>query len=175
MNKARRTRFKLYHDNGETFCRVYIWPSVRDMIAFLEKIHCQGERGAYADTAAIHRGFEIIHTDPRGGNRWTHEIGEVHFPSRWCRAGIMAHELAHAAHHYMRLRRKYGLDASGPTRRGIRIPKHAEASEREEMFCWVLGNLVRQFCLCYYGLKNSRLDKFPWPRKLHHARNKHRP
>ena len=127
-------RFYLYPDGGWIHFRVFIWKTQHDMWLALP------DKGA--NFAAISCGGERY---VKRKKRWQFrgEIGQLHFYHDSARTGIITHECCHAAHTYFRFRKWFApivVKDDSPYR-----PGRKWVTNREEVFCWVMGNLVREF------------------------------
>lgn len=137
MGKSKTPRplrhFYLHPDGDWIHFRVFIWKTKDDM---------------FASTRCKEKNFEAIH---QGGERyvkhkgrWTFcgELGQLHFYEDSARCGIIVHECCHAAHAYFRFRSWFQpVVVKDPKRNKSR----ASVSDREEAFCWIMGNLFREF------------------------------
>lgn len=135
-------QFDIHPDGGWIHFSVFIWKTKTDMHAALSP-----QQPNYEAISLGGHNYKLI------GNRWrfTGRIGQLHFYNDSVRTGIITHECCHAAHSYFRFRKRMCP---------IVLPKQADrskCSEREEAFCWIMGNLVREFTLCLHhkrkGLK----------------------
>jgi hypothetical protein len=130
----RRNRdFNLFPDGGFLFIRVRVHKNKRVMRYALRHRHpgrCE---------AVCCGGDAYVKKD---GHYWfSGKFAEVHLHSDYFGIGVISHELCHATHEYFRSLRHHRL--------GHVISRKVDprmASQQEEAFCWVLGNLVRQFC-----------------------------
>lgn len=75
------------------------------------------------------------------------KVGEIHLHRGRCTVGISSHEICHAVHHYFWLRRRSN---AGQVLRDYN-PRWNDCSTREEAFCWVMGEMYRQFCVNYHS------------------------
>lgn len=136
-------RFYLYPDGGWIHFRVFIWKTQHDMFLALpdkgtnyEAISCGGER--YVEVK----------------KRWQFcgEIGQLHFHYDSARMGIITHECCHAAHAYFRFRRWFDPVIVSDERHNS---SRKWVTDREEAFCWIIGNLVREFIFRWQKMRGK--------------------
>jgi hypothetical protein len=111
------------------------------------------------DAIGLCRSWSTIYVDPKSRAVWHHiskpKIGEIHLFKGRCTVGISSHEICHAVHHYFWIREnsnagKVMVDYRGAARL---------ASAREESFCWVMGEMYRQFCVNFHAGKTCRKER----------------
>lgn len=117
-------------------------------------------RSAYPDRrlgrhgVALCSNYEIRRLSSRGRFKPLPVCGEILFPRRRLRAGVIAHECAHAA---LGWARRIGLNVvqepkARPRRGGTCV------SDAEERFCYALGELNRQVAIQVW---DRQLDTLP--------------
>lgn len=126
-------KFKIHPRGRWHFFTVFVWKRVEDMRRELKR--CGVRRTAH--TEAICCCNEVINVSPDGKVRRTGCMGQIHFHRGSFSMGIITHECGHAALAWVRHK---GIDPAHSDGSG-------DASESEEAFCWVLGNLARQVVL----------------------------
>lgn len=124
------------------YFNVYVWKRRKDMQQALQ----QGQIADVGHCEAICVSSITLDCTNRSP-RMTGCIGQIHFHSESFMVGIITHECGHAA---LAWARRVGVDLTEPKQAGD------WASNAEEAFCWVLGNLARQVVL-----KVNRQWKFP--------------
>lgn len=135
-------RFKLYPDCHWVYFEVFIHSSQRAM-----NLHTQNPK----NVAGLCKGWLTMLIPKKGSKepeRIKAKIGEIHLSRQKCTVGISTHEICHAVHRYLWVRRQlklgYGMSHYRPAR-GDNLADH-----REESFCWVMGNMYRQFCIHFH-------------------------
>jgi hypothetical protein len=140
-------RFRLHPAPGDRrFYRVLIFPTAAAMYAYWDGRQERRRidyRAGYEprrahDFAAITSGWESFRI-AGGVEVPTNDVGEILFHERRMGAGIVAHEMCHAAHFWLE-------------RQGLRVLDLDDA-DLEEQVCLVVGHLCRKFWAKYFTLK----------------------
>lgn len=150
-------RFDIFPDGGWIHFRCYIWKTKNDMYQALPAPH---------NFAAISCGGEI-YKEIKNRLVFSGCIGELHFFDKQCRTSIITHELCHACHRYFRFRRWFQplVFKKQTNRRWV--------NEKEEMFCWIIANLVREFMVRLHK-QSGNLKNFPlWFERVKFRRYSH--
>lgn len=127
-------RFKLYPDCHWVYYEVFI----HDTREAMRKANPGND-----DADGLCRGWLTGHV-PSGKIR--PKLGEIHLFDKKPGFGISTHEICHAVFRYFGVRRDFKLDWGmiGYSSKG------GMASHREEAFCWVMGNMARQFVINFH-------------------------
>lgn len=126
-----RRHFKLYPDNHWTWIQVHVWKDQAEMWSKCGLPNPKFEAISMMGTAVN-----------ENDDTMTGRIGMVHFYYDRVGSGIVTHELCHVAHGYFRLRRRMRKKFEIKNRNKKR---HTDASNVEESFCLLIGNLESQF------------------------------
>lgn len=128
-------QFRLYPDCHWVYFDVIIHHNRKSLMA------ATGEEGT---VVGLCKGWLTGHV-PSG--RIKPKIGEIHLFAKRTGIGITSHEICHAVHRYFSIRNdlKIGYGLTLHKTDGGRY-----ASHKEESFCWVLGEMVRQFCVNFH-------------------------
>lgn len=140
-------KFRLYPDCHWVYFQVVIY----DTHEAMNKATGQPE-----NVRGLCKGWLIGHV-PSG--KIKPKIGEIHLYSKQPGIGVSSHEICHAVHRYFWVRKELGLGYGKVGHR--RDP--ALASHKEEAFCWVLGEMIRQFCIAFHERK---IDRRPTLKRL---------
>ena len=131
-------QFRIYPSKDRNlFYTVFIFKRKRHAQGYIREqnklIGCPDTQG---DFLAITRGWTSLKVNPDGTDGETgRDIGQIVFCEKACRVGIVSHEMTHATIFWAkRMRKPFKKIFNG----GDENPEHEE-------FCWVQGNLVRQF------------------------------
>lgn len=148
--------FRVYPDNGFLYFTVTIFRSVKQM-------HAQDNVSVNKNYCAICLGGYKIRLKRNLRVCVTGSMGQIWIPESRYRIGIITHECAHAAFRY--LDRRFKQWKLTPKTRFSKNGR-GNCSDRDEVYCWVLGNLVRQIVLNYNdhrsGRKTKRYFGNPW-------------
>lgn len=145
--------FYIHPDGGWIHLRVFIWKTKNDMYVALP------DKGPYVFAAISCGGDRYVEVKRNGRTRYQFcgEIGQLHFHEDQVRTGIITHECCHGAHTYFRYRKRFDpiviLDST-------RNYGRRSVKDTEEAFCWVMGNMVREF-FCRLDKRRGKLTCSP--------------
>lgn len=139
-------QFKIYPDEHWAYYEVFIHHNKQAM---------QKAAGQPEGVLGLCRTWTVIQVQPKGFTRKDYlkpSLGEVHLFAARTGVGIASHELCHAAFGYFATRKKLGIGI------GLRYYKKQPhmCSAEEEAFCWVIGNMIRQFSINFYGKRQYK-------------------
>lgn len=127
-------RFRIYPEKtSRLYYDVRVFTSVRATRAYLR--HSPIPRTLGRSGLAMCSTFTAMVVSPTG-RRTLPKCGEIVFPVRALRAGVIAHECTHAA---LGWARRIGLQFTAET-----VTRRGWVSPAEERFCYALGELNRQ-------------------------------
>lgn len=139
--------FKVFPDGGAAYFEVHIWPNRRVM----------RRESKIEDIEACCRTYRVVNISKDGKFTTLPALGAVHFYGK-PGVGIITHELTHAASGYMRWRRAKRVKNHLPSYANKEMGR---VTQYEEIFCWVIGNLMAQFCWSWYGRKSKFVGTKP--------------
>lgn len=135
-------KFKVYPKGRWYFFHVYVWKKRSQMHRAL--------REAFVDCGDDCEGIccsnKVLRVKKNGRYGATGQLGHIHFHAGSFAMGTITHECTHAAIAWAKVARIDPMHINGT----------GWASDQEESFCWVLGNIARQVVL-----KTGRQWKFP--------------
>lgn len=141
-------QFKIYPDEHWAYYEVFIHHNKRAMQKAADQP--KGVLGCC-------KSWTIIHVQPKGSRKKDYlkpSLGAIHVTDGWTGRwlGIFSHELCHAAFGYFATRKELGIGI------GLRGYKQEAGlcNAEEEAFCWILGNMMRQFCLNFHGKRQYK-------------------
>lgn len=155
--------FYLYPDGGWIHFRVFVWKTKHDMYLAIPN------QRTYNFEAISVGGDRYVQV----GKRWQFcgEIGQLHFYEDTVRTGIITHECCHAAYAYFRFRRWFQpVVYKDRTMPGSR---RESVTQREECFCWIMGNLVREFIFRYHRMRGEPKAAPGWFKPVRFRRYSH--
>jgi hypothetical protein len=144
-------QFRLYPDSHWLFFDVIIHHTRAAMYKFLPQCAPHNFDGICRSWVTI------LEKGDRNGRHFISQpkIGEIHLFMKRTGVGITCHEICHAVHHYFWIRRRCNA--------GCVLVDYRQswnnASAREEAFCWVQGEMFRQFCVSFHAKRKVRLLK----------------
>ncbi len=148
------TTFRVYPErNRKLYYQVFIFPDKRTMYKFHDIQHdlgrieyAHGQRKPSKDFWAICQSWNSSHFGKRGGTYPGPSIGQVLFAEPHIKAGIVSHEMTHAALFYAAKKRI--------------LPVHLYSGGRQhEAVCRAQGNMVRQFWNGWYNRHEKKRAK----------------
>lgn len=130
--------FRVHPDSKFYYCEVNVWPSKKAMYA-----HLPLQRNHEAACGAR----ESIDVFPSGRTRRTGLFAEANFYRKRLGVEIISHEFTHAAFAFAE-RKRWDLNAA--LNHDGQAGETMDRDGTEEMFCYALGRMVRQFTAKLY-------------------------